>query len=108
MHFSRKNQARVCSSYKHIAYCMTAKQVIHKALISKRKVFNTLFTLITLHLWNERNARMFRGTVACVNLVIHLIRHEGLSLDRLYVRLFVCYVNYTSALFRFGCFRRVI
>jgi len=44
----------------------------------KRKGFDTLFSLITWHLWKERNARVFRGAAAGVNLVIHMIRQEGL------------------------------
>ena len=44
----------------------------------KRKGFDTLFALITWHLWKERNARVFRSAAASVNLVIHMIRQEGL------------------------------
>ncbi|RLN28124.1 hypothetical protein C2845_PM05G27800 [Panicum miliaceum] len=45
---------------------------------AKRKGFDTLFALITWHLWNEQNARVFRDVAAGVNLVIHMIRQEGL------------------------------
>lgn len=44
----------------------------------KRKGFDTLFALIAWHIWKERNARVFRGAAAGVDLVLRVIGQEGI------------------------------
>jgi len=44
---------------------------------TKRKGFNTLFSLITWELWKERNARVFRNAATPVPQLVQTISHFG-------------------------------
>jgi len=44
---------------------------------TKRKGFDTLFSLIAWELWKERNARVFRNAAAPVPQLVQTIRHFG-------------------------------
>jgi hypothetical protein len=50
-----------------------------QCLDSKRKGFDSLFALVSWHIWKERNARVFRGAVESVQQLLVAIRREAQS-----------------------------